>query len=385
MLSWLAPILVFGLVVFVHELGHFLAAKWAGVYAPRFSIGFGPALWRKRWGETEYIIAALPLGGYVRMASKEDESVAFIEGGTEDPAKPVESKDWDPQAMQPFGPKPVPPERHFETKSLGARLVILFAGVTMNVILALVVSTGVIAGYGKPYLAPVLDSVIAERPAARAGLAAGDSIISVDGQPVKTWEEMVDRVGAASGREIPFVLKRDNQTLTVRVTPEPTEVKDPLTGKDTLVGRVGAAPRLVVGRDAVPVGQAISEGWNWTWGSAFAIVGVVRGLFSGAVGMDNLGGPIAIARTSVEAAQSGAETLLMLVAFLSINLAVLNLLPIPVLDGGNILLNIAEAIRGKPFSTQAKSHVLRLGLVALALIFFVVMMNDIKALASSIF
>jgi regulator of sigma E protease len=385
MLSWLAPILVFGLVVFVHELGHFLAAKWAGVYAPRFSIGFGPALWRKRWGETEYIIAALPLGGYVRMASKEDESVAFIEGGTEDPAKPVESKDWDHQAMQPFGPKPVPPERHFETKSLGARLVILFAGVTMNVILALVVSTGVIAGYGKPYLAPVLDSVIAERPAARAGLAAGDSIISVDGQPVKTWEEMVDRVGAASGREIPFVLKRDNQTLTVRVTPEPTEVKDPLTGKDTLVGRVGAAPRLVVGRDAVPVGQAISEGWNWTWGSAFAIVGVVRGLFSGAVGMDNLGGPIAIARTSVEAAQSGAETLLMLVAFLSINLAVLNLLPIPVLDGGNILLNIAEAIRGKPFSTQAKSHVLRLGLVALALIFFVVMMNDIKALASSIF
>ena len=129
MLSWLAPILVFGLVVLVHELGHFMAAKWLGVYAPRFSIGFGPALWRRRFGETEYVIGALPLGGFVRMASREDEATAFLEGGSEEARVPavgasssptvtgephaVEAKtrDWDPDAMVPFGPKPVPEKK----------------------------------------------------------------------------------------------------------------------------------------------------------------------------------------------------------------------------------------------------------------------------------
>src|SRR3954449_8925339 len=107
MLTWLAPLLVFGLVVFVHELGHFLAAKSVGVYAPRFSIGFGPALWRRRFGETEYVLAALPLGGYVRMASRHDDEAAFIEGGNEEKnAKTPDAAGYDPEAMIPFGPKP---------------------------------------------------------------------------------------------------------------------------------------------------------------------------------------------------------------------------------------------------------------------------------------
>jgi regulator of sigma E protease len=125
MLSWLAPIIVFGLVVFVHELGHFLAAKATGVYAPRFSIGFGPALLKKRWGETEYVLAALPLGGYVRMASREDEATAFLEGGSENSATAAAPKDdFDPNAMIPFGPKPIPESRWFESKPLVLRLVI---------------------------------------------------------------------------------------------------------------------------------------------------------------------------------------------------------------------------------------------------------------------
>src|SRR5687767_3878546 len=170
MLTWLAPLIVFGLVVFVHELGHFLAAKLMGVYAPRFSIGFGPALWRKRWGETEYILAALPLGGYVRMASREDQATAFLEGGPEvapEPhtvgaggtAKAFEeervagpSSEYDPEAMVPFGPKPVPEHRWFESKPLPARLFILLAGVTMNFLLALVVMIGVAATFGRTVL-----------------------------------------------------------------------------------------------------------------------------------------------------------------------------------------------------------------------------------------
>src|SRR5688572_25325639 len=139
----LAFIFVFGIVVFVHELGHFIAAKLTGVYAPKFSIGFGPGP-RRRWGETEYILGVIPLGGYVRMASREDEATAFLEGGSEESAaKRIESgetprpKDWDPNAMIPFGPKPVPAHRWFESKSLPQRLFILVAGVTMNALLAL--------------------------------------------------------------------------------------------------------------------------------------------------------------------------------------------------------------------------------------------------------
>src|SRR5215208_1768025 len=149
MLTWIAPVLVFGLVIFVHELGHFLAAKAAGVYTPRFSIGFGPALFKRRYGETEYVLALLPLGGYVRMASRDDDAMALIEGGGERPPEelpttganaagkvvdehagaPRRRSEWDPDAMYPFGPKQVPPNRWFESKSLPARLVILLAGV----------------------------------------------------------------------------------------------------------------------------------------------------------------------------------------------------------------------------------------------------------------
>src|SRR5688572_11413797 len=215
MLAWLAPLLVFGLVVFVHELGHFLAAKAVGVYAPRFSIGFGPALFRKRWGETEYIIAALPLGGYVRMASREDEATAFLEGGSEQRAAgevgangapaiagEVRRKDWDPEALIPFGPKPVPEHRWFESKSLAARLLIMIAGVTMNAVLALVVSVGLFAGYGRPYLPAVVDSVVAGRPAAAAGLERGDSIVAIDGAPVTRWTEVIEKVGASADRRL---------------------------------------------------------------------------------------------------------------------------------------------------------------------------------------
>ena len=149
-LPWLGPLIVFGLVVFVHELGHFLAAKAFGVYAPRFSIGFGTAILRKRFGETEYILAALPLGGYVRMASRDDEATAFIEGGSEEGAhRPETDKSYDPNGMVPFGPKPVPAHRWFESKPLWQRLIIMLAGVTMNIVLALVVATALIKSEGR--------------------------------------------------------------------------------------------------------------------------------------------------------------------------------------------------------------------------------------------
>src|SRR5678815_5064811 len=150
MLAILAPILVFGLVIFVHELGHFIAAKLVGVYAPRFSIGFGPSIFKFRRGETEYILAWLPLGGYVRMASRHDAEAAFLEGGSEEASASKETEaGYDPEATIPFGPKPVPEDRWFESKSLLARIFIMIAGIVMNVVLAIVVATVLAFHYGQ--------------------------------------------------------------------------------------------------------------------------------------------------------------------------------------------------------------------------------------------
>jgi regulator of sigma E protease len=394
MLTWLAPIIVFGLVVFVHELGHFLAAKAMGVYAPRFSIGFGPALWRRRWGETEYVLALLPLGGYVRMASREDQATAFLEGGSEERDVPEVganavpatvtghegAKDWDPNAMKPFGPKPIPEHRWFESKRLPARLFILIAGVTMNAVLAIVLEIGTVAGYGRAFYPTVIDSVVPDRPAARAGVLKGDSVIAIDGRPVREWGQLVGRVSASAGRAVTFDVIRNGQRQSLVLRPVEDEIQSQTTGRRERVGRIGVAPRLELARDPLTFTQSVSYGWNKTWENAIAIVGIVKGLFSGAVSTSQLGGPISIAAVSVQAAQGGIETLLLLIAFLSINVAVLNLLPVPILDGGQILLNILETAKGSAFSTRTREYILRAGLVAIALLFALVMFNDIKGL-----
>jgi len=303
MLIWLAPILVFGLVVFVHELGHFLAAKALGVYAPRFSIGFGPALWRRRWGETEYVLALLPLGGYVRMASRQDQATAFLEGGNEDREVPEvganavpptitgseRERDWDPNAMKPFGPKPVPDHRWFESKPLVGRLFILVAGVTMNVILTLVINVGSVAHYGRLYTPPVVDTVLEGRPAALAGLQRGDSIVAIDGSPVTEWQQLIDRVSASPGRTIALEVVRDGSRRTMSVRPEEREVQNELTGRKVRLGRVGAGPVRRFAREQIPFADAVVIGSDSTWKQARGIVDLVRGIAAGEVSTSERG------------------------------------------------------------------------------------------------
>jgi RIP metalloprotease RseP len=468
MLAILAPILVFGLVIFVHELGHFLAAKAVGVYAPRFSIGFGPTLWRRRRGETEYVLAALPLGGYVRMASRLDQETAFLEGGSETAgARGKDDPNFDPEAMIPFGPKPVPEHRWFESKSLPARVFILVAGVTMNILLALVVSIGLAYSYGRPvipttvvgdvrgvaaargadqlrvgdtivaingtsvrtwndvvreirstardtvrittrrgaaalavaselardsvagsiapYVPPVIDSVFSGSPAARAGLQGGDSVVAVDGVPVQTWPQLVQRVSAAPGRDVEVEVARRSERVRLRVRPQAAQDEDPATGRPRTVGRIGAAARDVTRREPVGLGEAITAGWRATWFDARRIVMVVQGLLTREISVRQLGGPIAITQASVTAARGGLEQLFYLIAFLSINVAVLNLLPIPILDGGQIVINVLESVKGSPFSLRTREYILRFGLLAIALLFALVMFNDLQAAATRLF
>ena len=377
MLSWLAPIIVFGLVVFVHELGHFIAAKLTGVYAPRFSIGFGPSLLKRRFGETEYVLAALPLGGYVRMASREDEATAFLEGGSENSATtPGTPKDgFDPNAMIPFGPKPIPESRWFESKPLPARLFIMLAGVTMNALLAYAIYVGLLLHSGIPTPVPVAAVVNPGKPAALAGIQAGDSIASLNGRPLENWQTLLDSIGASAGKPLNLGIVRKGQAVTVMVTPESEAVTDPETGVKRPRGRIGMIANVAFKPIAVP--QAFVEAWRITidnGGKIFTALGsLVRG-----VGLKDLGGPIAIAQVSVQAAQGGIETLLLLVALISINVAVFNLLPIPILDGGQIILNIAETIKGSAFSTRTRERILKGGLLIIGLLFVTVMFNDIS-------
>jgi regulator of sigma E protease len=394
MLAWLAPILVLGLVVFIHELGHFLAAKWTGVYAPRFSVGFGPALWKKRHGETEYVLAALPLGGYVRMASRDDETMAMIEGGKPEAAVQLQGamgavgagperdrrEDWDENAMVPFGPLPVPADRWFESKPLSARIVIMLAGVTMNVVLTLVVSTGVFAYYGRAYVPAVIDSVVVGMPAAQAGLQQGDSIVAINGVRVRAWNDMLTTITASAGKPVRFDVARNGAPLMLTMTPVAQPGADPNTGKAMTVGRVGALPKNNLERERLGPLAATGAGWNATWSMGRSVVGVLGGLLRGTISVKNLAGPVGIVRTSVAAARSGLESVWALVAFLSINLAILNLLPIPILDGGQVLMTIAESAKGSPFSLRTRENVMRVGLAAIAALFAVVMFNDLVAL-----
>lgn len=461
-MAFLAPILVFGLVIFVHELGHFLAAKAVGVYAPRFSIGFGPSIFRFRRGETEYILAWLPLGGFVRMASRHDTETAFIEGGTEEQsAKPATDKDYDPDAMIPFGPKPVPEDRWFESKPLWARIVIMIAGVVMNTILALVVATVLVyrqgqttikstvvgdvaplatapqlaelhpldtirAVNGKPvsdwtdisraiatstnqvrfttqrgdvtvpvgegkasavdvygaityYVPAIIDSVVTGDPAAKAGLLAGDSIVSVNGKPAAGWTDMVTEVTPSPGKPVTFVVSRRGATDTVVVTPRASEEADPTTGKPKAVGRIGAYARTPVAHESVAFGRSIVLGWKFTMMNAGAVFKVLHDIGSGEQSVRQLGGPIAITRAAVDAARDGIDNLFALIALLSINVAVLNLLPVPILDGGQILINVLESAKGSPFSMRTREYILRVGLFAIGLLFITVMYNDTRS------
>ena len=475
---WLAPVLVFGLIVFVHELGHFLAAKAFGVYAPRFSIGFGPTLFSKRYGETEYVLAALPLGGYVRMASRDDETMAMIEGGGEQAPKAVghpgelseavgeatgESppKGWDPEAMLPFGPKPVPAHRWFESKSVPKRVAILTAGVVMNVILAFVVNVLISHHYGRadvptrivggidttaaaaplravlrpgdeiravqghsvrtwgdvvtammdadadtlrlttargdvavPVAAKqteararlvsalrfrqpaVIDSVLADRPGARGGLLPGDSIVAAGALPVADFDDVVKVIGSSAGREVPLDVIRRGAPVHLTVVPVAEDAVDPETGASAKVGRIGVVRRQEIIRRTLGAGEAVSDGARMTW-TMGALVGTsLKNLATRRASLSELGGPIAIARTSVAAARNGALELFNLIALLSVNLAIFNLLPVPVLDGGQIVLTLAEAAKGSPFSVRARNAITIAGLVTVGLLFALVMFND---------
>ncbi len=388
-LPLLAPLLVFGVVVFVHELGHFLAAKAVGIYAPVFSLGWGRRIWGVRRGETDYRLSLFPIGGYVRMASREDEAMAAFEGGGDrgnlaDSAAVQQGEPgipWDATALVPFGPRPVPSNRWFESKPLSAKLVVMLAGVTMNFLLAIVVLSGLRMTAGVANPSSVIGSILPNSPAAAGGLLPGDSVVSIDGAPIAAWKDLVAIVTTKAGTPLQFAIVRGGAVQQVTMTPAATVDTNPRTGVVRTLGRIGAAgSRMRLG----PV-DAVRDGVEGTWGTVVSTIDVLGGLLSGNVSPKQLGGPLMIAQASVQTAQSGGlEAVLALLALISVNIAVLNLLPVPVLDGGQVILAVLESVRGKPLGERSKGAIMYAGVGLVLLLLITTTFNDVARIGGQL-
>ena len=353
LVSFLAFAVALGVLVFVHELGHFVVAKRLGILVQRFSIGFGPVILSHRKGETEYALSAMPLGGYVKMLGEEDEN---------DPAVIAE------------------PERAFSTQPARRRAAIVFAGPAMNFVFAFLVYAILFATVGAevPSHEARIGGVTSGMPAERAGLKPDDRILAVDDTPISTWDQLSQGVLGSQGRRLRLTVERDGSRFSIEVTPE---LKDSRTifGEDTgRVYRIG----IEASRDWTQVSapRAVLMAAEQTWSASVVVFKGLVLMVQGRVSPRELGGPIAIARAAGQQARAGARYFLTMLAFLSINLGVLNLLPIPALDGGHLAFFGIEGLLRRPLRQRHRELAQQVGLLLLITLMVFVFYNDIHRL-----
>ena len=355
MTTLFAFVIVLGILIFIHELGHFLFAKINGVGVLKFSLGFGPALVKKRMGETEYQISAIPLGGYVKMLG---------EGSTPEDEELT----------------PMDPEKSFARKSLGARALIVVAGPVFNLLLAIVIYM-VIGWSGIPTIPPVVGEVIDGTPAEAAGLMPGDRIVSIQGSPVQSWEDisLIMQEGEA-GKNVQFVIERDGTNFTVNATPVMIKDKN-LFGEEIERPMVGISRSEEFVMKRLGFFPGIGYGFTQTW-RVIELTGIgVWKMIDGTIDVrESLGGPILIAQVSGETFRAGMLPFFSMIAFVSINLFLINLLPIPVLDGGHLLLFGIEAMIGKPVEGRPREIAQQIGLFLLILLMILAFYNDLARL-----
>ncbi len=437
-------VVVIGILILIHELGHFVVARLCGVGVERFSIGFGPVLFRWRGKETEYCLSAIPMGGYVKMMGEESP----LEGG---PAVPYDT------------------DKAFALKPLFARFLIVFAGPGMNFVLAALIFGVVLATVGRPVWPAVVGRVAEGGPAATAGLATADLVTRVDGGSISTWEDLDRAVAGSHGRALTLTVRRGGAEQSLTVTPRATVVRDPIFKEPKEAWELGAGPRLtpqigsvspgspaekagvragdlVVAVAAQPVftpdelmqsiqkrggqtfallleregrpetvsvtalavrekgpgGQeteigrigvgiitkvvryeaynplvAFGYGWVRTWEMTALTAKGLWKVASRQIASSNIGGPIQIASEAGRQAKEGAASLALFTAIISVNLALLNLLPVPMLDGGHLFFFVLEAILGRPLSLKKREAAQQLGFVLLMLLMVYALYNDL--------
>ena len=344
----LAFVVVLGVLIFVHELGHYLAARWRGVHVERFSIGFGRAIasWQDRRG-CEWRIGWIPLGGYVKMHGMEHAGDTQPEPGS---FRAGES---------------------FHEKSVGDRAIVVAAGPAFNFLLAAVIFAGVFATYGKPVGSTAVQTVVAGSAADRAGLAPGDRILALDGERVARFEQLQRHIQPRAGQPVEILLRRGDTEMKVVATP----AARPEDGRGML-GVTGGA----VERECLDPFSAVVEGtWHMVSVSGQTLAGVWQ-MITGARGSEEIGGPLRIAQLSGEVADMGLLPLLTFIAILSVNLALINLFPIPILDGGHLVFYAAEAIRGRPLTARAQEYAFRGGFALLITLMIFATWNDLTQL-----
>ena len=359
--SYLIPFLfVLTVVVFFHELGHFLVARWCGVRVDTFSIGFGREVfgWNDRHG-TRWKVSWIPLGGYVKFAG--DENAASV-------------PDRERLAQIPAGDR----EHLFHFKPLRQRAAIVAAGPIANFILAIVIFAGVFTFVGRTVATPLVDEVMPGSPAAAAGFVAGDRVISIDGRPVASFEEM-QRVVSTSSSELNFRVDRGGVEVLLRATPEVQEVVDNF-GNVHRVARLGIQRHGSTGNIEIVRSDPVNALWlgaKETWFVAERTLNYLGGIVTGRESADQLRGVLGIAQVSGQVATIGFMALLSMVAVLSVSIGLLNLFPVPLLDGGHLLYYAVEAIRGRPLGEQAQEYGFRIGLALVMMLMVFATWNDL--------
>jgi regulator of sigma E protease len=345
-------IVLLGLLIFVHELGHFLFAKRLGVGVLKFSLGFGPKLIGKKIGETEYLISALPLGGYVKMLG-------------EDPGEVVSEEDL---------------KRSFQNQPLLRRTAIVLAGPLFNLFLAAFIFS-VIFMTGVPVPTTKIGDIVKESPAATADLRKGDRIVAIDGTALDKWEEMVGIIQKSAGVKLIITVEREGTRFDVPIIPEKKTTKN-IFGEDRDIGMIGVASGGEIIQEKISPPIAILKGFERTIDiSVLTIVGIVK-LIQRIVPADSIGGPILIAQLAGEQASAGMTNFIIFTAMISINLGILNLLPIPILDGGHLFFFLIEAIRRKPLSIKIKEIAQQIGLFLIIALMIFAFYNDIMRFLS---